>query len=376
MKRSNIWLPLIRQESGDCASTDVRADRDKIVGTIDVSGAPNGPFRVDVAIKKGMPDAIYDFYLKCKRPLFDFRTDHQGVGSGWGEFEKEEVGDEPFAFDCYQGRPRPGDRFNSLTVNREDGMFISSERDPVDFFASTFPDVHNYLIGKGWVVKAGDGSALVDVDSVNGAVHCVDGRLPKSVDGPVPGNDQAAALQGLMRGPKVQGGALGIAALMLRNGRQWGMQKAVQMIKQADYIASVHGDEHDGRRGCGFARFWEEAALETLGRWPAAGSRLEIGREAAVSEVQKAGGKFITLQGEHHETFVRLNFVADKTFVPDEKAYNLDVWFPVRLGQEADYINGIDPEALMSNAVDTVFTIWKNSREQPRPPIPDIHVVY
>ena len=375
MKRSNIWLPLIRQESSDCASKDVRADGE-IVGTIDVSGAPNGPFRVDVAIKKGKPDAIYDFYLKCKRPIFDFRTDHWGVGSGWGQFDKKEVGDEPFAFDCYQGRPQPGDRFNSLTVNREDGMFISSETDPVDFFQRTFPDVYGALVKQGWPVVPGDADdmkALVSVDPVNGAVHCVDGRSVISADGV----DQAA-LQGLMLGPKVQGGALGVAALMLKNGREWGMRKAVQFINLAGYKASAHGDTGHGQSGCGFGKLWEQGNLETLGRWPEAGSRLEIGVVKATGEVQKAGGKYITLEGEHKEEFVRLNFVADKTFVPvpadkfvpDKRAYNLDVWFPVRLAQEADYDNGIDPEALMSNAAETVRKLLAG-----KPLIP-IKVVY
>ena len=207
------------------------------------------------------------------------------------------------------------------------------------FLQLQFPGVYKDLAAQGWQVGPGDRNALKDVQA-GGAVHCVDGRKGAA------GTDAK-----LMLGPKVQGATLGVVALAgdIKSGNTEGLQKAVKRIQAAGYIASVHGDTHnahDGHAadGCGFAKKWYAGALKSLQL-----KKLELSPDAARAVVEKSGGKFITLDGEHEEKSVRLNFVEGKTFEPDGTAFNLDVWFAAKMG--------IDPETLMRNAADTVFTL-------------------
>ena len=346
MESSHIWVPLIRQDSSDCLNSNVNAnDPDRIGGIVVVARAADGSFRVDVTINKGTPDTTYHFYLKCVQQIGDIRTDRDGVGTGSFVFAVNLVG-AAFAFDSYPEGAPSGNKFQSVKVTTQNGNFISSAQDPVLFLKLTFPRMYNALLAQGWKVSAGDRSALKDVQATVGgtpvaAVHCVDGRKYADPTYPM-----------LMRGPKVQGGVLGIAALAgdIKSGSKEGIQNAVKKIQAAGYIASVHGDEHNehlghpAADGCGFANKWYAGALTTLKL-----TKLELSPDDAKAEVEKSGGKFIKLPGEHEEEIVRLNFVEGKTFEPDGTAFNLDVWFAAKMG--------IDPETLMRNAADTVLTL-------------------
>lgn len=223
-----------------------------------------------------------------------------------------------------------------------DVHFRVSAADPVFFLKARFPGMYQDLLAQGWEVRAGDKHALKDVKA-DGAIHCVDGR--EYID---------EAQPNIMRGPKVQGGVLGVAALLIKSGSAEGIKNAVQKVQAAGYIAAVHGDEHNSHadhghpaqpaNGCGFALKWYAGALATL-----KSTKLEISPEAAKKIVMDSGGQFVILPGDHTEKIVRLNFVEDKTYEPDGTAFNLDVWF-------ADTI-GMDAEALMRNAADTVLTL-------------------
>lgn len=213
--------------------------------------------------------------------------------------------------------------------------------DPVSFLKAKFPGVYNDLLAQGWEVRAGDNGELKDVKP-GGAVHCVDGR-----------GYSDAAQPNIMLGPKIQGGALGVVALAgdITSGNAEGIKKAVEKIQAAGYIASVHGDtdphhKHPGHpaEGCGFAAKWYAGALTSPQL-----KKLELSPDVARAEVEKWGGKFIILPGEHDEEVVRLNFVEGRTFEPDGTAFNLDVWFAAKMG--------IDAEKLMRNAAQTVFIL-------------------
>jgi hypothetical protein len=228
---------------------------------------------------------------------------------------------------------------------------MQAEQDPVDFLRTNFPEVWAALEELGWPVLRGNMSGLRAVSS-SGAAHCVDGRDCRSEQRP------------LMFGPKLQGGVLGVAAVAAfqagnpRVDRSW-IQRASQAIRNANFIPSIHGDdEHHPEPdpsvlyGCGFARLWKQGKFENP-KLPV----LDMTLSEAEAVVRALGGQVITLVGHHHENCVRLNFVAEKTYLPDASAknFNLDVWFARNLG--------IDQTTLMLNAAETVYLLL-----QERPP--------
>jgi hypothetical protein len=270
-------------------------------------------------------------------------------------------------------------------ISQSENSNTSAQNHGELFLLDKYPNVYKALLDQGWKVVAGDWSALKNVQA-SGAVHCVDGRKSATDTNP-----------GRMFGPKVQGGVLGIVALArdITDGDTEGIKKAVQKIQAAGYVASVHGDTHGpnpcpkpedhpatniahdthtamntahdshpvdkaevvSADGCGFARIWFCGELTTLKN-----KKLDLFPENARKVVVAERGEFITLVGNHAETKVRLNFVKDTTYEPDETAFNLDVWF----AKDMD----IDAEALMGNAAETVDKLTKKS------PVRSIEVVF
>jgi hypothetical protein len=150
----------------------------------------------------------------------------------------------------------------------------------------------------------------------------------------------------LMRGPKVQGGALGIVALTGQGTvRSADLADSVIKITRAGYKSSIHTDDHHptGIDGCGFAKKWSERQLQTL-----RSRLLEMPLPTAKVEMEQAGAKPITLTGNHDEESLRLNLVRDMTFEPDGTDFNLDAWFTLGI---------IDAQVLMLNTLDTISTI-------------------
>jgi hypothetical protein len=181
------------------------------------------------------------------------------------------------------------------------------------------------LLTVGWQVKKGGRTGLVKT-SASGAVHCVDGRLADQTDE-------------VMRGPKIQGGVLGVMALGLKRGDEAAVKEAMAIIQKAGFIAGVHGDDHHGVAGCGFGKLWRQKALSGL-------PELTVSLERVKEIVTENGGVYIELKGGHEEKVVRVNMVANMTLAPDGSGFGLDLWVAAKLG--------IEPDLLLKNAAETV----------------------
>lgn len=159
------------------------------------------------------------------------------------------------------------------------------------------------LVQLGWQVESEVGEGLVAV--VPGALlHCMDGR-------PI-----ANASEVLARGPKVQGGVLGVAELLGVNLRQ-----ACGVVRLAGFVPAVHGH-------CGYAEL----------------KGIDVAKAAKI--VKSAGGKYVEVVGEHTEQYLRVNLRRHTTMVPQGEAFQVDLWVAGRLG--------IDPEAMLTNAAKTI----------------------
>jgi len=192
---------------------------------------------------------------------------------------------------------------------------------------TTLEQLVENLRANGWEIKLGDKNKLVSVEQ-GSAVHCVDGRKGDKPD--------------LMRGPKIQGGVLGVAALMFKDRKSVGeeeLRAAVTKIKELGFLPGVHGDDHNNELGCGFGKLWRQGELSGL-------PRLDVNLEQARKVVEEQGGVYVELVGEHEEQVVRVNLMAGKTLVPEEDGFKLDAWFAEKAG--------IDTIALLENAVETV----------------------
>ncbi len=188
-------------------------------------------------------------------------------------------------------------------------------------------DLVNDLKQKGWQVTevSREDVKLVPVSS-KGAVHCVDGRLGDKTEE-------------VMKGPKIQGGVLGVMAIGLKRGDEAAVTEAIEKIKQAGYVASSHGDDHNDELGCGFGKLWSKGELTGL-------PKLEVDLPKVKQMVEEAQGEYVKLTGAHEEKVVRVNLVEGMTLIPDESGFILDAWVAEKLG-----INVMD---LLKNAVETV----------------------
>jgi hypothetical protein len=184
--------------------------------------------------------------------------------------------------------------------------------------------VSELLKQRGWEIRGGNREGLVKVEA-QGLVHCVDGRKGDKED--------------KMRGPKLQGGVLGVMALGVKRGDKQGLREAVRVVKEKGYVPGIHGDQDHGGEGCGFGKLWSQGQLEDL-------PKLELTPEEMREVVEEMGGAYVELSGGHEEKLVRANLVKGMTLVPEGDSFGLDVWAAEELG--------IDSFELVKNAVETV----------------------
>lgn len=159
---------------------------------------------------------------------------------------------------------------------------------------------------------------LVEIEP-NGLLKCVDGRV----------SDQSEP--GQMRGPKMLGGIYAIASI--RGVTEAGaLAKIVEEVKDKGYVPSVHGDDHKHAMGCGYFKLWKDEMFDGCNSPKLSPPQFsgEEGKEA----VQSAGGKYETLQGEHLEKVVKINFVENTTFEPkgDAQRFIVDAWVASKFG--------------------------------------------
>lgn len=178
------------------------------------------------------------------------------------------------------------------------------------------------LKNRGWEVKEGSRDGLVPVE-VNGLGPCVDGRKANKK----------------LRGPKIQGGVLGVMALGVGRGDETAVREAVKIIKEAGFKPAVHGDEHHHEEGCGFGRLWSEGKLNNF-------PKLEVSLERVKEIVLEEGGEYVELIGGHEEKQVKVNMVEGMTLEPDGNSFILDAWVAQKLG--------INKDKLLENAVEVV----------------------
>jgi hypothetical protein len=106
---------LIRQDSSDCANSNVNANNPSLIGgTAWVLRQSNGNTSVKVAIT-GTPNTTYNFYLKCVKQLGTIATQDEGEGSGAFEFPTSSTG-ALITFDMYPNGAPSGNVFQSVPV--------------------------------------------------------------------------------------------------------------------------------------------------------------------------------------------------------------------------------------------------------------------
>lgn len=153
---------------------------------------------------------------------------------------------------------------------------------------------------------------LVDIDPA-GFLKCVDGR----------GSDAEGKQQ---HGPKMLGGVYGIAN---NRGIQTSEElKAIcQEVKDAGYVPTCHGDDRSGMLGCGFCKLWLNGSFAGI-----SADKPEFDADQGARAVKGAGGVNEMHAGAHSEKVVYLNFVADKTLVPngDDQRFIVDAWAAVK----------------------------------------------
>jgi hypothetical protein len=108
---------LVRQDSSDCANSDVKADDpSRIGGTVQIARQADGQFRVKVAMTAA-PDTVYHFFLKCVRQLGDIKTEDEGQAIA--EFELAADAAPPvLTFDMYPEGAPAGQKFQSTPVKQ------------------------------------------------------------------------------------------------------------------------------------------------------------------------------------------------------------------------------------------------------------------
>ncbi|MGC2775434.1 MAG: hypothetical protein WA418_07320 [Bradyrhizobium sp.] len=106
---------LVRQDSSDCANSDVKADDpSRIGGTVRITRQADGKVGVRVAITAS-PDTVYHFFLKCVRQLGDIRTEDEGEATAEFEFAAD-TAPPVLTFDMYPEGAPAGQKFQSTPV--------------------------------------------------------------------------------------------------------------------------------------------------------------------------------------------------------------------------------------------------------------------
>ena len=188
------------------------------------------------------------------------------------------------------------------------------------------------VLGDEWQVKEGEASLLVETVK-KGVVHCVDGRLMKG---------RNRRCHKANRGPKIQGGALGIAYLVAKSKGskvvdEVVFREACQLIVDSGFVPGVH-DMSGEHVHCGHCKLAMKGYFADLD--------LQIKPQRMVEVVKEFGGREILLEGGHEERVVRLNYREGTTLEPKGDAFGLDVWYVEKLD--------LSVEALLDNAIKTV----------------------
>ncbi|MFH2019377.1 MAG: cadmium-containing carbonic anhydrase [bacterium] len=191
-----------------------------------------------------------------------------------------------------------------------------------------YESLKNLLEPMGWKVEVGKREEL-ESTTPGAPIQCVDGRIDPKVK------------RINFEGPKIQGGALGIAALIAREEgakkiTKDHLEEGCRRTVKAGYTPGIHDiskDPHCGRM----------LKSEEVGDAP-----WEDDFETAAATVASYGGPNVHLDGSHAEQFVGVNFVDDTTRVPnpEQQSFQLDAWFAEKVG--------IDVRLVLTDAVKTV----------------------
>jgi hypothetical protein len=152
---------------------------------------------------------------------------------------------------------------------------------------------------------------------------CVDGRIDSSK-------------QDEFGGPKIQGGALGVAAMLARMENASSItaqhvEEACNRIKKAGYNSGVH-DVSDRDLHCG-----RMVVSEQVGDLP-----WGITFDDSAKIITDHSGAHTHLDGQHGESIVNVNFVEGTTRIPDpdNQKFQLDAWFAQQIGLDLDLVLG------------------------------------
>lgn len=175
-----------------------------------------------------------------------------------------------------------------------------------------------YFKDRGWEVKEGQKEVLVEV-SPTAPVHCVDERIG----------------DGDFYGPKVPG-AIYFVMSMITGGGQAGLKEAIDLVKKTNQMPGMHGDDHEGLKGCGFRKLWEQNKLSDL----AYKYELPDDLTSVKTLIEEEEGSYIELLGEHTAESLILNLVPGKTVIPEGTAFIADIWYGEKLDvTKEDFLN-------------------------------------
>jgi len=105
---------LVRQETSDCAGSDVPHDSALVDGMLWVMQRTDGNTSVKLAIT-GKPNTTYQVAVKCVRPLGDVTTDDDGVANSTFAFPTNVVG-PIYSFELTPKPAGAGDKYQSAQV--------------------------------------------------------------------------------------------------------------------------------------------------------------------------------------------------------------------------------------------------------------------
>jgi|GEM_PF-1262214 len=188
----------------------------------------------------------------------------------------------------------------------------------IDQGGKMYQKLKEMLEPSGWKVEKGKREELVPTKP-GAPTQCVDGRIDPEVP------------RDYFEGPKIQGGALGVAALIAREEKaeritSVHVEEAGRRIIKTGYTPGIHDISKDPH--CGRIKTSEEVGDP---EW-------EIGFEEAAEIVGSYGGPHTHLAGSHGESYVGVNFVEDTTRVPnpEQQSFQVDAWFAekIDLGQD------------------------------------------
>jgi len=179
---------------------------------------------------------------------------------------------------------------------------------------SSFDDIPlvKFFKKRGWITEDLHASDVELVDVPPGsAVACGDGRVIKG--------SSAAEEQKYARGPKIFGGIAGVAAL-IGDGKLEGFRKAIKKVESLHYLPGGHGDNHKGLDGCDHMMAWLASKYSDL---PA----LELTAQQIRDEVLAHKGIYVDHLSHHTESTLDLNWIPNKTQIPNGLRFLEDLWF-------------------------------------------------